>query len=87
MCYDIPMTIHPTAPKFKDPATHTVHVVLALTPKRPKRAHSRTVCTLPIAKMTRLAPHHTPDREPPVTCDTCINAVTALHEILDEEVF
>jgi hypothetical protein len=61
--------------------------VLALHGRKVKRGERRrTVCAKLIDPMIRMAPHSDPSKEPAVTCDTCVDAVTAVNEIADRPV-
>ena len=74
-------------PKFRDRTDQTVHIVLAFHTRKIKKGQDRrTVCARRIDEMQRMAPHSDHKKEPAVTCDICVGAVTAIMEV-DRESF
>lgn len=74
----------PRVHKFRRRDDQAVHIVMAFSPRRPRRHHGlRFVCGPRVGDAIRMAPHSAPGREPGVDCERCSDSMTAIEDILE----
>lgn len=76
--------VKPRMHMFRDRADRQTHIVFVFGSKRPRRDRfARFVCGVKVGDAIRMAPHSDRSREPEITCDVCVDAVTAINDIME----